>query len=313
MPKSAFPESYHSGNSRMLNWLLTNKLREFACTLRNAHVSGQSMDSIHAVKSKMLEEVNRILTISLGEPPIKFDWTFRDKEKKYKSYKDQSPVEFYKTIVDYPLENTVSLINDPRNEMNQLFTVEYLGNVVGGRPVTYINVPIEQLKKYTIKSIKDNRPVWFGCDVSKFLHRPSGVMDTKLFDYELTFGVQLNLNKADRLRYGESAMTHAMTITGVDIEDKSTCTCSSIDVSIASDEAKGCDCPKGGKPIKWRIENSWGEDSGDKGYLCMTDEWFDEFTYQVVIRKDELEDDILEIMKGETKVLPPWDPMGALA
>ena len=138
-------------------------------------------------------------------------------------------------------------------------------------------------------------------------------MDTKLFDYELTFGVQLNLNKADRLRYGESAMTHAMTITGVDMEDKSTCTCNSIDVSIVSDEAKGCDCPKGGKPIKWRIENSWGEDSGDKGYLCMTDEWFDEFTYQVVIRKDELEDDILEIMKGETKVLPPWDPMGALA
>ena len=161
MPKSAFPESYHSGNSRMLNWLLTNKLREFACTLRNAHVSGQSMDSIHAVKSKMLEEVNRILTISLGEPPIKFDWTFRDKEKKYKSYKDQSPVEFYKTIVDYPLENTVSLINDPRNEMNQLFTVEYLGNVVGGRPVTYINVPIEQLKKYTIKSIKDKWNFFF--------------------------------------------------------------------------------------------------------------------------------------------------------
>ena len=142
----------------MLNWLLTNKLREFACTLRNAHESGQSMESIQAVKNKMLEEIHRILTISLGEPPVKFDWTFRDKEKNYKTFKNQNPVEFYKNIVDYPLENTVSLINDPRNEMNRLFTVEYLGNVVGGKPVTYVNVPIEQLKKYAIKSIKDHRP-----------------------------------------------------------------------------------------------------------------------------------------------------------
>jgi bleomycin hydrolase len=133
-------------------------LREFACTLRNAHEAGQSMESIQAVKNKMLEEVHRILTISLGEPPIKFDWTFRDKEKNYKTFKNQSPVEFFKNIVDYPLENTVSLINDPRNEMNRLFTVEYLGNVVGGKPVTYVNVPIEKLKKYTIKSIKDHRP-----------------------------------------------------------------------------------------------------------------------------------------------------------
>jgi bleomycin hydrolase len=158
MPKSAFPESFHSGNSRMLNWLLTNKLREFACTLRNAHSSGQSMETMHSVKDKMMEEVYRILSISLGEPPIKFDWSFRDKEKAFQSFRDQSPLEFYKEIVGFSLEDTVSLINDPRNEMNRLFTVEYLGNVVGGRPVTYVNVPIDQLKKYTIKSIKDHRP-----------------------------------------------------------------------------------------------------------------------------------------------------------
>ena len=158
MPKSAFPESHHSGNSRMLNWLLTNKLREFACALRNAHYSGQSIDSLQAAKSKMLEEVHRILTIALGEPPVSFDWNFRDKEKNYRSHKNQNPVEFYKKIVDYPLENTVSLINDPRNSLNQLYTVEYLGNVVGGRPVTYVNVSIDQLKKYAIKSIKDHRP-----------------------------------------------------------------------------------------------------------------------------------------------------------
>lgn len=115
-------------------------------------------------------------------------------------------------------------------------------------------------------------------------------MDPKLFDYDLTFGVQLNLNKADRLRYGESAMTHAMTITGVEL--------------LEEDESKA---------TKWRIENSWGEDSGDKGYLCMTDEWFNEFTYQVVIRKQDLDEDILSILTQTPAVLPPWDPMGALA
>ena len=135
-------------------------------------------------------------------------------------------------------------------------------------------------------------------------------MDMKLFDYELTFGIQLNLNKADRLRYGESAMTHAMTITGVDLESRN------LEDGVKNININGEDDNQSLtelKPVKWRIENSWGEDSGDKGYLCMTDEWFDEFTYQVVIRKDELEDDILEILKQEPKTLPPWDPMGALA
>jgi bleomycin hydrolase len=136
-------------------------------------------------------------------------------------------------------------------------------------------------------------------------------MDMKLFDYELTFGIQLNLNKADRLRYGESAMTHAMTITGVDLEsvDDLNDGIEALNIDGENKESSG----KAVKPIKWRIENSWGEDTGDKGYLCMTDEWFDEFTYQVVIKKDELEDDILAILKQEPKALPPWDPMGALA
>lgn len=122
--------------------------------------------------------------------------------------------------------------------------------------------------------------VWFGCDVSKFFNRPSGLLDTKLFDYELTFGVQLNLNKSDRLKYGESSMTHAMTLTAVDLKD--------------------------GVPQKWRIENSWGEDSGDKGYLCMTDEWFNEYMYQIVVKKDDLEAEILPVLDQQPVALPPW-------
>lgn len=158
MPKSAFPEAFHSGNSRMFNWLLTNKLREFACALRQAHSQGQSMDSIRAAKEKMLEEVYAIISVVLGEPPAQFDWNFRDKDKTFRTIADLDPVKFYREVVDYPLAATVSLINDPRNEYYRLYTVDYLGNVVGGRPVLYINVPIEDLKKYAIKSIKDNRP-----------------------------------------------------------------------------------------------------------------------------------------------------------
>jgi bleomycin hydrolase len=158
MPKSAFPECYHSGNSRMLNWLLTCKLREFACALRKAFLDGQSLESIQMTKTKMLEEVHRILTIILGDPPATFDWSFRDKEKAHHSFSGLDPVGFYREMVGCSLAETVSLINDPRNEYYKLYTVEYLGNVAGGRAVAYINLPIEELKKYTIKSIQENQP-----------------------------------------------------------------------------------------------------------------------------------------------------------
>lgn len=169
MPKSAFPEAFHSGNSRMFNWLLTNKLREFACALRQAHYKGQSMDSIRAAKEKMLEEVYSIVSVVLGEPPAKFDWNFRDKDKIFRTFTELDPFKFYREVVDFPLAGTVSLINDPRNEYYRLYTVEYLGNVVGGRPVLYINVPIEDLKKYAIKSIKDNHPGKLICQLYLYL------------------------------------------------------------------------------------------------------------------------------------------------
>lgn len=129
--------------------------------------------------------------------------------------------------------------------------------------------------------------VWFGCDVSKFFHRPSGVLDTNLFDYKLTFGIELNLNKADRLRYGESAMTHAMALTGVDLKED--------------------------QPRKWRVENSWGDENGDKGYLCMSDDWFNEYMYQIVVQKTDLDEEILRVLDQQPIALPPWDPMGTLA
>ena len=187
--------------------------------------------------------------------------------------------------------NLVCLIDCPMSDKkyNRVYTVEYLGNVIEGNPIRYLNVEIDILKRATIESIKNNDPVWFGCDVSKYLHRTHGVMDTKLFDFELFYGTSFPLDKASRLEYGESKMTHAMLFTGVDLDSN-------------------------GNPKKWRVENSWGERNGDKGYYIMSDDWFEQYLCEVVIDKKYLASKIVEMYESqEAKSLPPWDPMGALA
>lgn len=289
MPKSVYPESHHSGNSSQLNWLLTSRLREFAWRLRAMHREGRPLQHLQETRKEMLVEIHRILTIVLGEPPTTFDWSFRDKDKEYKTFRGLTPLSFASEHTDAKAySDGVSLIHDPRNEYYRLYTVQYLGNVVGGRPVLYVNLPVESLKEYAMASIKAGKSVWFGCDIGRFTHRQSGVMNMRIFDYELAFGIQHGLSKSDRLHYGESAMTHAMVLTGV---------------NVGADD----------KPTHWRVENSWGDDHGDKGYLSMSDDWFDQYTYQVVIERSLLPEKVLEVLKQAPIVLPPWDPMGALA
>ena len=186
----------------------------------------------------------------------------------------------------------VSLINDPRNEYYKTYTVHALGNVAGQRGSFYLNVPIEVLKKYTLEALRDDKePVWFGCDVGKCFNRDTMVMDDAQYDFDLVFGTTLAQNKEDRLRYGQSLMTHAMVFTGCDVE------------------------PGEEMPTKWRVENSWGSENGDKGYALMTDSWFDEYMYQVVIRKAKVlgDDKIKKALEEEPTELDAWDPMGALA
>jgi bleomycin hydrolase len=221
-----YPESAHSGNSRHLNWLVTAKLREFAYKIRQ--MSSKSKDELQLFKKDCIKEIHRILVITLGEPPTKFTWNFRNKDKKFHSFPDLTPQSFFKDHVQYPIADTVSLVNDPRNDYQRLLTVKFLGNIVGGKPVRYVNVPIETLKLYAINTIKAGKPVWFGCDVGKFLERKLGIMDLKLFDYDLAFNVKFTLSKADRLSFGESLMTHAMVFSGVHLEN--------------------------GKPVRWRVE-----------------------------------------------------------
>jgi bleomycin hydrolase len=188
------------------------------------------------------------------------------------------------------LSREVCLINAPTQDKsyNTLYTVQYLGNVVGGQIARYLNVDIETLKQATAAMVVDGQAVWFGCDVGKMLERDLGVLDLDVYDYELVYGTAFRLDKAGRLDYGHSRMTHAMVFTGVDLDDA-------------------------GAPVKWRLENSWGTEHGDKGSMVMTDRWFDEFLYEVTVSKKYLSPELLAVLDAAPVVLPPWDPMGALA
>jgi len=289
VPKGVYPETYNSSNSAVLNRLLTHKLREYASILRKMRKDGKNIPFIRKRKEKMLNEVYRFLAINFGIPPESFNFEYRDKDGKFHRYKNITPQEFYKKFIDLDLRNYVSLINAPMEdkEYNKTYTVKYLGNVKGGKDVLYLNLPVDTLKKLAVKQLKDNEPVWFGCDVGKFSDREKGIMDIELFDYHLVFNTDFKWDKGKRLDYGESRLTHAMVITGVNLVD--------------------------GKPMRWKVENSWGEDVGKKGYFVMSDKWFDEFLYQVVINKKYIPQKIVKYLDIKPIVLRPWDPMGSLA
>jgi len=291
VPKSVMPETYHSSKSGRMNRMITRKLREYAKDLRKAKSNRASEQDLNELKHRMLEVIFRLLSIHIGAPPSSFDWQIKNKKNEFKRFENISPVDFYNKHVGLNLDDYVCLINCPMKDKgyNKVYTVEFLGNVIEGEPIRYLNVESNVMKEAAIKSIKNSEPVWFGCDVGKHLHRELGVMDMDLFDFNLFYSTKFGLNKSERLEYGDSEMTHAMLFTGVDLDSK-------------------------GSSNKWRVENSWGNKNGDKGYYIMTDKWFDEYTYEVVIHKSYLPDKLFSLYKDADLVpLKPWDPMGALA
>jgi bleomycin hydrolase len=290
VPKSAMPETKSSSNSRPMNAVLVAKLREWARALREMHARRHSIEEMRQAKAEMMVTLYRMLTIHLGRPPESFQWEWRDKDKAFHRHGPITPREFLETYVDVDLDDAVCLINAPTTDKSYhtLYTVQYLGNVVGGRTVRYLNVSMETLKNATVDMIVKGQAVWFGCDVGKMLERELGILDLEVYDLPLVYGTDFGLDKAGRLNYGHSRMTHAMVLTGVDLDDD-------------------------GRPSKWRVENSWGTEMGDKGYLVMTDPWFDEYLYEVTVSKRILPAELKAVLATEPVVLPPWDPMGALA
>ena len=291
LPQSEMSESFSTSQSSQMNKTISNKLREYASELRKSFKNGESLDKIREMKNIMIDEVFKMLSMHIGTPPQKFDWQVRNKDKKFLRFKNLTPQSFFNEHVGLKLDDYVCLINCPMDdkEYNKVYTVEHLGNVVEGRKIRYLNVTSKEMKDASIKSIKEDNPVWFGCDVGKYFHRNLGVMDTNLFDYNSFYGSEFKMDKSQRLEYGQSMMTHAMLFTGVDLDEN-------------------------GHPLKWRVENSWGKKGGNKGYHIMTDDWFDEYNYEVVVHKDFISKELNEIFDNQEAIpLKPWDPMGALA
>jgi bleomycin hydrolase len=288
IPKTFMPETANSNDSDPMNALLVTKLREYAKVFRD--MEGASASELRVKKGELMGEFYRLLCINLGVPPEEFYWEWRDKDGVFHRKGNITPVEFYEEYIGFELDDFVSLINAPTKDkpFNKLYTVQYLGNMVGGQDTRYLNVDVKTLKKATVDMIKDNHAVWFGCDVAKMLQTKMGAMDLSIYDYELVYGTKFTLDKAARLDYGDSEMTHAMVITGVDIDEQAI-------------------------PRKWRVENSWGAATGDKGYMYMMDEWFTEYLYEVVVRKKYLSPELTKVLDTEPVVLPLWDPMGTLA
>lgn len=290
VPKDAMPETEASSSTRDLTNYLTKKLREYACVIRKESKKGKSVDELRALKGDMLETIYNMLCIALGTPPDKFTFETRDKDNKFIRDENLTGKEFYDKYVGWNLDDYVSLINAPTEDKpyNRTYSVKMLGNVKEGRAVKYLNLEADELKKAAVKQLSDGEPVWFGCDVGQSYLRDGGIMDLDAIKAEELFGTTFGMTKAERLDYGESLMTHAMVFQGVNLDEN-------------------------GNPTRWRVENSWGKDAGSEGYFVMSDDWFTEYNYQVVVNKKYLTDKQREELLLEPNMLEPWDPMGSLA
>ena len=288
VPMSAYPESHSSSSTMSMNTVLKDILRTTASEIRGILDDGGSKNEARKHKEERMKEIWRVLCIHLGTPPEKFDWQWRDKDKEFHRKGTMTPLEFVDEYVEVDWEDYICIVNDPRNEYYRTYTVDFLQNVAGGPPVVYLNVPSDEMKDITQRLLEDGIPVWMGCDVGKNMARKRGLWDADLYDLKGLYGIQFGMEKADRLRFGQTMMTHAMLFTGVDVVD--------------------------GKPRRWRVENSWGsEDSGEKGFYTMNDNWYDEHMFEIAAPKDYLTDEMKSGLKGDPIVLPAWDPMGSLA
>lgn len=295
VPEYAMPESENSSDTSSLNVYLTKLLRMYAKNIRQNYEKNKDVDALRKLQEKYMKEVYNALTISLGTPPERFDFEARAKEKdddkKFISFKDITPQEFFENHVDMKLDDYISLINAPTKDKPyyESYTVDYLGNVIESGGVKYVNVPIDVMKKAVLNQLKDGEPVWFGCDVGQFFNRNEANLDlSSLRVYDL-FNIDMDFKKDEQLDYKESLMTHAMVFVGLDYDEKNS------------------------KINRYKVENSWGKDAGKDGYLIMSDEWFDSYMYQVLINKKHLSEDVLKAYEKNVIHLKPWDPMGSLA
>ena len=289
VPKSAMKETESSANSSRMNASLNYQTRQGAKNIRDAYAEESGLAELRRIKDSVLKVIYDILCIHLGTPPTEVDWQWKDKDGEFTRSGKLTPLEFAASYLQTDIHDYVSLVHDSRENSPEgaTFTVEYLGNVVDAPAIRYLNVDIQLMKDITLKMLQEGKPVWMGCDTGKQMHRDLGIWDADLFDYAAVYGTEFDLDKAARLEYHQTAMTHAMMFTGVDVVD--------------------------GVPRRWRVENSWDDKVGNKGFFLMNDSWFAEYMFEIAVPKEYLPEELQKALELEPIVLPAWDPMGSLA
>lgn len=287
VPKECMPETYQSSNTAVMNQLINTKLRRFAQEVRNLSALHKEAE-ICSLKQGVMQEMYNFLCTCFGIPPQCFQYSYADRDGDVHRMKDMTPLKFYHEHVSLDMKEYVSLVHAPTKDkpFHEVFQVKYLDQA-GGSPVRYLNIPMEEFKEAVIKQLKDGYLVWFGSDCGKFNDKKGGFWDDGSFDYDSAFEIDFSIDKETALDMRDSAMNHAMVLSGVDLVDE--------------------------RPIKWKIENSWGDGTGHQGYFVASDSWFERFVYQAVIHRNYLTKEQLQILAKEPKLLEPWDPMGTLA
>lgn len=282
VPAEVFPESYNSENTRLVSRFVGRKLKEDALSLRSMHAQGKKESELRKAKEIMLADIYQILAISLGETPQEFTWRYKDKDGNLSALSTYTPKSFFEEFVNVNLDDYIMFMNDPTREFGKLYEIEYDRHTLEGGNWKYINLENEKIKNFAVASIVGNDAMYFSCDVGKQLDKDRGFLDVNNFDYDALFGMDFTLDKKQRIETFESGSTHGMALVGVDLVEE--------------------------KPAKWLLENSWG-DSGFNGHLIMTDEWFNEYMFRLVIHKKYVDAETLKILNNEAIILPPWDPM----
>ena len=288
VPQSVMVETFQSSNTRDMNFVINTQIRKFA-SIAKKYYDEQKFDEIDKYKEEILHKMYNFLCMGFGTPVKKFDFEYTDKQGNYHLEKDYTPNSFYQKYIGDLLDEFVSVVNAPTKDKPyyQMLTIKYLGNVVHGTPVHYLNLPMDEVIDLCVKQLQAGEVVWFGSDCGKYGDRTTGVWDDESYDYQSPFDFDMTISKEDMLDYGQSAMNHAMVITGVTLVD--------------------------GVPTKWKIENSWGEQSGNKGYFVMSNNWFRQFVFQAVIKRKYLSPEQATVLNQSPLEYDPWDPMGTLA
>ena len=287
VPAEVMPETASSSNTKLLGKMLARTLRQTWIQLRKASEKGESLAQLRKRKEDGLKKVYRLLSLNLGVPPTSFSYTLKDNDCKAISTETYTPQSFYERFVGADLRGQfVMLMNDPSRPFYKVYEIEYDRHAYDGKNWTYVNLPMDEIKQMAIASLKDNTMMYYSCDVGRELDRSQGIAALDNYDYASLLGYPFDMDKAERIQTFDSGSTHAMTLKAVDLDAS-------------------------GKPVKWKVENSWGEKTGVKGHIIMTDAWFDAYTFRLVVNKKYATQKVLDLLKTKPVQLPAWDPMFA--